>query len=203
MNINNIEFSVDSLTKPVVVLIGPPGSGKTEVGRLLAAELDWTFWDTDRLIEQATGMTIPEIFDHHGEKTLRFLEKKLIAKIDKLNQVLRATLNFAENTPQLSGTVLSTGGGLPIEKENFAVLSRIGTIISLSATLDVLAQRALQQGHRPLLAETDKLSQKSRLELLVKERQPVYKQAQWTIDTSNLAIVEVVEQIKQKLKDFV
>jgi shikimate kinase len=199
MEISNIEFSLNALTKPAIVFIGPPGSGKTEVGKLLAQELNWQFWDTDSLIEQATKITVPGIFRQYGEKTLRLLEKKLVAKFDQLNSLSQAALGFDKNILQANGTVISTGGGLPVYKENYRILSGIGTVIGLYADLDVLAQRALQQGNRPLLQSMNGASQKSKLESLVKERKAVYQQASWTIDTSKLTVAQVVQSIKQEL----
>lgn len=202
MNISEKSFLLDSLALPVVTIIGPPGSGKTEVGRQLAQDLSWTFWDTDKLIEQATNLTVPGIFERYGEQMLRILEQKLVKQISHLYDIATRcqTDNDCASSAGKQGTIISTGGGLPVSAENFAELARIGRLISLQATIDVLADRATRQGNRPLLyAQDNGQSQKSRLELLVKERRDVYLRAEWSIDTSNLNVAAVAQCIKEKL----
>ena len=211
MNINQIKFSLSNLALPVVSLIGPPGSGKTEVGSLLATSLGWTFWDTDVLIEQALGLTIPEIFSEYGQHTFRFSEKKLIETMARLYRTALESQDKTShriagdtNSTHLHGTVISTGGGLPVLGENFSVLSRIGTLITLYASIDILAERIARKPNRPLLNPSGLSSsghdQQQPLKALVEGRKHVYAQANISIDTSELSATAVVESIKEKLK---
>ena len=175
----------------MVILIGPPGGGKTEVGAHLACNLDWTFWDTDVLIEQAAGLTIPEIFAQQGEKSFRLLEKKLVEKIAELY-----SLNARDSK---KGTIISTGGGLPVAKENLATLLKIGKLVALYASVDVLAQRAAKKTNRPLLNSSDSNKLVEQIKLLFEERKHVYDEANLSIDTSNMTVSVVAESIKTKL----
>lgn len=211
MKISDINFSISTLALPVVILIGPSGSGKTEVGNFLAADLGWTFLDTDVLIEQATGLTIPEIFAQHGEETLRFLENKLVQKISDVYDLVSKTQTATSSVLTASGTIISTGGGLPVATENFTALSKMGRLIGLYAAIDILTERVMRQGDRPLLnppvenstgckaVATTEHSQKSRLQALVEKRKHIYAQADICIDTSELTIAAVVNCVKRKI----
>jgi shikimate kinase len=203
LNVNNINFSLSKLALPVVILIGPPGGGKTEVGKLLAADLTWTFLDTDILIEQAAGATIPEIFAQHGQRVFRLLEKKLIEKMEQLFSSEAQGKDVGGMTGQhvteSLGTVISTGGGLPVFKENLAILTKIGMIVSLYASCEILAERTTRKSNRPLLNSTDLRDRQQQIKLLLEERKDIYAKANLSIDTSNLPIASVVELIKKNL----
>ena len=196
MDIDRLNFNLSSLTLPIIVIIGPPGAGKTEVGQSLAQDLGWQFWDTDVIIEQACNMKVTAIFSRHSEKVFRLLERKLVEEIVKLYKNHQS----ADGSNVGAGTVISTGGGLPVPPENFANLAAMGNLINLYASIDVLSERAGRKGNRPLLNSPDQDSQKSRLKVLFEERKGVYSQADFSIDTSGLSIEAVVANIKAKLK---
>ena len=142
-----------------IVLIGMPGSGKTTVGRLLAVQLGKEFLDTDALIAEKAGCTIPEIFETQGEAGFRKIE----------TQVLREIGN-------LSGKVIATGGGCVTREENYPLLHQNGMIFCLKRKLSCLSTDG-----RPL-------SQANPLEELYRIRKPLYERfADHSIDNNRTA----------------
>ena len=121
-----------------IVLVGMMGSGKTSVGRRLAARLGLDFADADAEIETAAGMSVPEIFAKHGEAYFRDGERRVVARLLEERQ-----------------RVLATGGGAfmsPQTRENVAAR---GISIWLKADIDVLLRRVRKRSNRPLLANVD------------------------------------------------
>lgn len=137
-------------------LVGMMGSGKTTVGRLLATELGYQFFDTDSLIEQLAGQTVSEIFTTAGEAEFRRLETQVLAE-------LSAYKNLA----------IATGGGIVLDPHNWSFL-RHGLVIWLDAPVETLYQRLQGDTSRPLLAATDPLA---KLQTLLAQRQSLYAQA--------------------------
>ncbi len=137
-----IEKITDSLTRQTknVVLIGMPGCGKSSVGRKLSALTGRPFYDTDQLLCEKAGMTVPEIFAQQGEKGFRELETAVLKEIG--NQ---------------SGAVIAAGGGVVTVPENRYWLSQNGTIVLLNYAIDKLETAgrplSLQKSPRQLFAE--------------------------------------------------
>ncbi|HET7727011.1 MAG TPA: bifunctional shikimate kinase/3-dehydroquinate synthase [Candidatus Limnocylindrales bacterium] len=127
-----------------VVLVGLPGSGKSVVGRRLAARHGATFVDLDDAIERATGRTIPDIFAADGEPAFRTLERRAVAEL---------------GPPDPSGAVrrvISTGGGAPVDPRNRWLLYRGRVPVWLDGRPEVLAQRLRRSIHvRPLVQGRD------------------------------------------------
>ncbi|MDQ2684076.1 MAG: 3-dehydroquinate synthase [Chloroflexota bacterium] len=173
------------MTVERVVLTGFSGTGKSTVGRLLAAQLGWTLVDVDTEIEQASGSTIPAIFSRQGESAFRALERE---------QLLRA-LGMAH-------VVIATGGGAVVADDAWSgdVLRRPRTlVISLeSAPAGILrrlqAQVALENEtiERPLLAGDDPLG---RISSLKASRQSAYDRADVTIPTDEVTAEDVARSI--------
>ncbi|MBQ9132086.1 MAG: shikimate dehydrogenase [Clostridia bacterium] len=134
--------------KENLVLVGMPGSGKSTVGRLLADRLDREFCDTDALIEQATGMPIPEIFAKHGEAYFRDLESAVIR----------------EAVAGRNGLVVATGGGAILREENCDALRRNGRLYFLDRPVEELIPTA----DRPLASTAEDIRRRYR------ERYPRY-----------------------------
>ena len=115
-----------------IVLIGMMGSGKTTVGKLLARRLRRTFVDTDTLIEEREGRSIPEIFERDGEDVFRALE-----------------LQISRELSDRDGLIIACGGGLPVQEEAIAALKQNGLVFWLDRdpgeTYD-----SLNLSHRPL-----------------------------------------------------
>ena len=115
---------VRALGSRSIVLVGMMGAGKSSIGRRLAARLGIPFIDADAEIESAAGMTIPEIFDKHGEPYFRAGEARVIARL-------------LHNGPQ----VLATGGGSLMDAQTRALIGEKGISIWLKADVDVLLKR--------------------------------------------------------------
>lgn len=120
-----------------VVLVGLMGSGKTTVGRRLAARLDRAFVDADDALSIITDRTIAEIFEVEGEETFRVLEADVLEELLERHQP----------------TVIASGGGVVVREENRRRLrSPEVTVVWLDAAPAFLASRVEQREHRPLLA---------------------------------------------------
>ena len=156
-----------------IVLIGMPSSGKTTIGKALAARIGKRFADTDELIVGTTGKSIPEIFEKEGEKVFREIEKKVICDI-------------AVN----DGTVIATGGGVILDEKNVLALKRNGVIVYLDRKIDNL----IATDSRPLSSNVDDLKK------LYVKRKPLYeKYAEITID-DNDDVATVVRRAEEALK---
>ena len=131
-----------------IVLVGMMGAGKSSVGRRLAQRLSVPFVDADTEIESAAGMTIPEIFEKHGEPYFRAGEARVIARL-------------LDGGPQ----VLATGGGAVMDQKTRDLIHIKGISVWLKADLDVLSKRTKRRNDRPL---ADKMKD------LLPIREPVY-----------------------------
>lgn len=170
------------LTKNIV-LIGFMGTGKSVVGRRLAVELKWSFYDTDHLIETRSGMKISEIFEQQGEETFRALEREIVKEVS-----------------QREKCVISTGGGVVTNPENVEDLTAKGELICLTAPPEIIFARIKRRmGVRPLLSGEDTFE---RIKTLLKERQPFYTQATFTLDTTYLSIEKIVEAIHRRMRSL-
>ncbi len=165
-----------------IVLTGFMGTGKTEVGMELARRLNIELVDTDSLIELQEKQTISEIFSQKGEAYFRRLEKEIIERVSKLE-----------------GRIIATGGGAIIDHENRDNLRRNGTIICLSASPGVIRERTLKEGKRPLLTGEDP---DRRIKELMERRMGFYAQSDYIVDTSNLSISEVADEILKYLESI-
>jgi shikimate kinase len=158
-----------------LALIGFMGTGKSSVGRVLAAHFNFEMLDTDELIVQRAGRSITDIFEHEGEAIFRELEKQVVTE-------LRSR----------SGCVISTGGGLGAHSEHLAALKEHSLTVCLWATPETIYERVRHSSHRPLLNHPDP---QARIRELLGEREGVYKQADLLIGTEQRNIKEVAHQI--------
>ncbi|SCF26371.1 shikimate kinase [Micromonospora viridifaciens] len=161
-------------SRPVCVLVGAPGSGKTTVGLALADALGVAFRDTDADIEQLAGKPIPEIFVDEGEDHFRALERAAVAA------------GLASH----SG-VLALGGGAVLAEENRAAL--IGhTVVHLSVELPDAVKRVGLGAGRPLLA----LNPRATLKHLMEQRRPLYAEvATATVVTDGRTPEEIAGEV--------
>ncbi len=120
--------------KPNIALIGFSGTGKTASGRALAALMGYRFVDTDKLIEERSGMSIPELFRRRGEPAFRVLEKAVVG----------------ETVPGAGRTIFATGAGAVLDGESAELLRRHCLVIWLWAPAEVSVAR-IKRGSRPLL----------------------------------------------------
>jgi len=169
--------------KTNIALIGFMGTGKTSVGRALAAKSNKEFIRTDDLIVEVAGKSIPEIFEQNGESRFRELEIDVVRKVS-----------------DRKGVVIDCGGGVVLNRINIDNLKRNSRIILLTASPQVILERTSKDGEkRPLLNTPDRLE---RIRQLLSFREPLYKKsADFEIDTSNLNVDQVVDKILEFLKD--
>jgi shikimate kinase len=158
-----------------LVLVGMMGAGKSSIGRRLAARLGIPFVDADNAIEEAAGMTIPDIFATYGEAYFRAGETRVIARL-------------LEGGPQ----VLATGGGAFMNPDTRAAIAAHGVSVWLNAEFDVLMRRIKRRQDRPLLKTEDP---GETLRTLMAERYPVYEQAEITIQSREVPHDKIVDEI--------
>ena len=165
-----------------IVLVGIMGSGKTTVGRRLAAQLRWPFVDADTEIEAAASMPISEIFARFGEPHFRDGERRVIARL-------------MESGPK----VIATGGGAFVDPETRALILDQGTAIWLDADIETLVARVSKRSHRPLLVGKDP---ETVLRELMAIRQPAYAQAPIHIVSASgphqITVDAIVQALKQR-----
>lgn len=164
-----------------IVLIGPPGAGKSSIGKALAKELNLNFIDSDSEIEKISHKKISEIFIEDGEPAFRLLE------VDVARKVLA----------DFDG-VISLGGGAPINKEIQEVLQDANyPVVFIDVSIAQAATRIGFNKDRPLLLVNPRQQWIS----LMNDRRPIYeKLASQTISSDNQKPHEVAKQISDKLK---
>jgi shikimate kinase len=162
------------VTAPVLVLVGPPGAGKTTIGRLVAERLGVDFRDTDDDIEAVAGKSIPEIFFDDGEGAFRALE--------------RAAVDAA--LTEHAG-VLSLGGGAVLDEQTRLRL-RPHNVAFLSVGVADATRRVGMSAARPVLA----LNPRAQLQQLLAERLPLYREvASIEIGTDGKTPQQVLEEL--------
>jgi len=164
------------MQKENIYLIGLMGAGKTTIGRQLAKALQVPFYDSDKAIEEQTGVDIPTIFEYEGENGFRNREQ-----------------NMLEELTEIEGIVLATGGGAILREGNRKVLSENGFVVYLQCSIDKILQRTKRDNQRPLL-NTDE--PRERIETLFAEREDFYLScADFKIETSAMQSKAVVQNI--------
>lgn len=166
--------------KPIV-LIGPPGAGKSTVGKALAEQLSLEFLDTDTLIEQSTGKSITDIFVVDGERAFRAIEL----------QMLRTVLEKVD-------AIISLGGGAPISDEAQKLISDTDCqVVFLDISLSTAAPRVGFNRDRPLLLGNPR----AQWQALSDQRRPIYEfLSDQTIKVDGLSVAEIVEAIKKGIQ---
>ncbi|MDD5259974.1 MAG: shikimate kinase [bacterium] len=159
-----------------IVLIGFMASGKTVVGKILAAKLNMKYIDVDETIEKNTGQAITDIFKKHGESVFRDMETKAIKCVALLDHF-----------------VIAVGGGAVMRAENVQELRSNGKLVYLSASPEAILRRIGDAKSRPLLAkEPDKLK---KIKEMLAHREPIYKECDFRVDTTMLKIEQVADKI--------
>lgn len=164
----------------MIALIGLPGSGKTTVGKQLARRLGVPFVDSDQVIEQRIGCSIPEFFAREGEDRFRDLEQQVIDQLTAQNR-----------------GVLSTGGGAVLRGANRQHLHGRGRVVYLKSSPVELFRRLKNDKTRPLLQVADPLA---KLKVLYAERDPLYREtAHFVLETGKPSVAALVNMIQMQL----
>ncbi|MBI2135532.1 shikimate kinase [Candidatus Woesearchaeota archaeon] len=165
-----------------IALIGYRGTGKTTVSKLLADELGFKLLSTDALIVEHADASIPEIVKKHGWEKFREIEKEVISEIAEFDDC-----------------VFDCGGGIVENWDNIVALkkNRSTKIVLLEANINTIAER-IQESDRPSL--TSKSIIEEIQEVLNKRRKLYEKAGDIKIDTSKISPIEIVKNIRKKLK---
>jgi shikimate kinase len=158
-----------------VVLTGFMASGKTAVGRRLARRLGYEFVDTDQVIEEKAGRPISDIFAREGEASFRRLERDTISAL-------------ALAAP----TVIATGGGTFIDADNRAALHRLGPVVCLVTSPEIILERVSRSDKRPLASGPDA---QERLMKLYSSRLPFYRMADVMVETDGLTVDQAAARV--------
>ena len=159
-----------------IVLIGMRGSGKTSVGKLLAARLGNKFVEMDEMITGKAGMSIAEIVTRHGWSEFRNIEA-----------------DITRTAAGMDNTINATGGGVVTEEANLRELKRTGKLVWLRASLETLLKRTQDDSSRPSLTGQPP---EEEMAAILKERRPVYERAaDFIVDTDDASPKAVAESI--------
>ncbi|GMA39943.1 shikimate kinase [Mobilicoccus caccae] len=162
------------MVRPVAVLTGPPGSGKSTVGVALAERLGLTVLDTDALVEHRAGTSITDIFVDQGEASFRALEKAAVADA------------LAEHPG-----VVSLGGGAVLDPDTQELLAG-HRVVFLDVSLRYAARRSGFDQGRPLLA----LNPRGQWLQLMADRRPIYERLAWLrVNTDEREVADIVAEI--------
>jgi shikimate kinase len=168
----------------VVCLTGFMGSGKSTVGRMLAAQLAWHFADLDAEIERESGLSISQIFAQKGETIFREIEYECLMRV------------LGSSASRNTRLVLALGGGTFAQPRNAALIREFGAmprtaglaVIWLDSSAEDLLQRCVLMGDRPLFRD------EASFRKLYEERLPYYQQADYRVESGGEPM-RVVEQI--------
>jgi shikimate kinase len=169
-----------ALGRRSIVLVGMMGAGKSTIGRRLGARLRLPFLDADIEIEAAHRMSIPEIFETHGEPYFRDGEARVIARL-------------LESGP----AVIATGGGAFMREETRNRIREKAVSLWLKADVDTIMKRVRRRADRPLLQTADPVATVSRL---LEAREPVYQSADLTIASRDVPHDRIVDECIDALR---
>lgn len=161
--------------KTNIILTGFMGAGKSVIGKKLEATCKKGLVSTDDLIEKREGRPITAIFKDSGEPYFRKVEDEVTREVS-----------------QQTNVIVDCGGGIVLNKDNVANLKQNGVVFYLSATPEQLFERIKGETHRPLLHVDNPLE---KIRELLKCREPFYRQADHTIDTSDKTVDDIAKEI--------
>lgn len=163
-----------------IALIGLMGTGKTTIGKLVAARLDFEWLDTDTRIESRAGKTITRIFMEDGEAWFREHERAVVAELAACRR-----------------TVIATGGGLGADPVNLESLRSHAFLVCLWASPETILERVRHHDHRPLLQTQDPLE---RIRELLASRERFYRQADLLVSTDFRSPHEVAQVVVSQFR---
>jgi shikimate kinase len=163
-------------------LTGFMATGKTLVGRAVAARLGRRFLDVDVEIEREVAMSVPDIFARFGEGEFRARERRVLERLCALDNA-----------------VIATGGGAVVDPRNRAAMRASGVLVCLTADPAAILERVGNGGERPLLADGN--GREARIRSLLGERATAYADADLVVDTTRRSVEEVGDAIVDWLMD--
>ena len=176
-----LKFRNNFITNMNIFIVGPMGSGKSTVGKIISDELFLDFYDTDEEIEERTGASIDWIFDLEGEDGFRKRESVMLEEMVEKNSI-----------------VLSTGGGIILSAFNRELLSSRGTVFYLSTPISVQIERTSKDKDRPLLKGGDPGEILTKLDV---ERKDFYESvSDHVVETEDKTSQEVATEIINLVK---
>ena len=164
-----------------IVLVGYRGAGKSSVAKVLAQRLTWPLISTDAEIVKKAGLSVPEIIQKRGWDYFRDVESQICQRLGKKDR-----------------TIIDTGGGVVLRKENVAALRERGRVFWLTAEVPTIMERIKHSKDRPSL--TQKKSYVDEVEEVLNERIPMYKAAcDHIIPTDDRTLEEIADEIQSKM----
>ena len=166
-------------TVPLIALLGVRGAGKSTIGRALGEQLGWNFIELDEEIERASGLSLSELFEVHGETYYRRLEGEALHRLSTLDQP----------------SIIATGGSIVTHPGHFALLQATTRTIYLYTTAEEHMRRVINQGdQRPM---RDHPHAMSALKALLKDRDPLYRNADLCIESTHQDIPTIASRLTE------
>lgn len=151
-----------------IYLTGFMATGKSRIGRILATHLDRPFYDTDEMVENRAGKSIPLIFSEDGERTFRLLEAECVVD--------------AGSRPE---SVVALGGGAIMQNQNRQTIRTTnGVLICVQADVETILERVSRRDDRPLLSGLSAQEKREKIEAMLQEREPYYAMADITLQST-------------------
>lgn len=163
-----------------LVLIGFMGTGKSTVAAYLSRQYDMEIVEMDELLARQEGMSIPEIFQLHGEPYFRSLETKLL-----------------KNLQNCQNKIISCGGGAALREENVKEMKKNGKVILLTASPEIILERVKKDTSRPLLK--DRKTPAGIASLMAQRQEKYLAAADFVISTDHKSVAKICEEIAEKL----
>lgn len=170
----------------IIFLVGFMGCGKSTIGRMVAKRLGFAFADTDKMVEEAAGKSIEEIFGHDGEAAFRRMETEILLLISPQDDI-----------------IVATGGGAPCTPGNIDIMSRTGRIVYFDTEPERLFGR-LKRGRerRPKIAGMDDAALMAFIKKSLSEREKYYSQASVIIDCNGVSDEYIASHIKYYIENI-
>ena len=163
----------------LIYLIGMPGSGKTTIGRELAAVLGLDFHDMDYMIELFEGKKISQIFEEDGEEHFRKVEQKIL-----------------KDTGVFENAVVATGGGVPCFFDNIDFIKKTGKSVYLKVSPEQLTERVSKMEGRPLLDGKKDDELLGEISAKLEKRTAYYEQADFKVEGNDIQLIHVLEKLE-------
>lgn len=177
---NSRKIQAKSLFSYNIMLIGFMGAGKSTVSSYLSHLLEMEEVDTDKLIVEKEGMSIPQIFEEFGESYFRNCESNTLIELQKRKQL-----------------IVSCGGGIVLREENVDHMKKRGRIVLLTATPETTLERVKDSTERPIL--NNNMNTTFIAELMDKRREKYLAAADIIVETDHKTIAQISEEVVAKL----